>query len=45
MAGAVNSRSFGTASRRPLLTLNAVAVPEPATWILITLGVMGLLLL
>jgi hypothetical protein len=29
-----NSRTFGTASRRPLLTLNAVAVPEPATWVL-----------
>jgi hypothetical protein len=29
-----NSRTFGTASRRPLLTLNAVAVPEPATWAL-----------
>jgi hypothetical protein len=45
MAGAFNSRSFGTVSRRPVLTLNAVAVPEPATWMLITVGVIGLALL
>jgi hypothetical protein len=34
ISGAFNSRSFGTASRRPLLTLSASAVPEPATWML-----------
>ncbi len=34
----VNSRSFGTIARRPLLTVEAVAVPEPATWLLIALA-------
>jgi hypothetical protein len=34
LSGVFNSRSFGTANRRPLLTLTAVAVPEPATWVL-----------
>jgi hypothetical protein len=38
MAGVFNSRSFGTTSRRPLLTLNAVAVPEPGTWLLAACG-------
>ncbi len=41
LSGAWNSRSFGTASRRPLLTLNAVAIPEPATWALTGCGMLG----
>jgi hypothetical protein len=31
MSYCLNSRNFGTASVRPLLTINAIAVPEPAT--------------
>jgi len=42
MSGVFNSRSFSTATRRPLLTLNAAVVPEPATWILAVCGVVGL---
>lgn len=34
-----NSRSFGTVANRPLLTINAVAVPEPAAAALLTLGI------
>jgi hypothetical protein len=45
VSGAFNSRSFSTVSRRPLLTLNAVAIPEPATWALALCGVVGLGLL
>jgi hypothetical protein len=37
-----NSRSFGTASRRPLLTLSAVAIPEPSTCILFVCAAIGL---
>jgi hypothetical protein len=33
-----SSRTFGTAANRPLLTINAVAVPEPATMALLTCG-------
>jgi hypothetical protein len=44
MSGVFNSRSFNTASSRPVLTVTAVAVPEPATWILGVLGVSGLAL-
>jgi hypothetical protein len=42
VSGAFNSRSFSTVSRRPLLTLSAVAIPEPATWILAGCGILGL---
>lgn len=41
ISGAFNSRSFGTATRRPLLTLSAVAIPEPATWLLAGCGVLA----
>jgi hypothetical protein len=42
VSGAFNSRSFGTAIRRPLLTLNAVAIPEPSTWVLAGCGILAL---
>jgi hypothetical protein len=45
VSGLFNSRSFNTTSRRPLLTLNAVAVPEPATWILVASGLAVLMTL
>ncbi len=34
-----NSRSFGTVANRPLLTINAVAVPEPMAASLLILGI------
>jgi hypothetical protein len=40
-----NSGGFTTASRRPLLTITASAVPEPASWLLLTLGALALLVL
>jgi hypothetical protein len=45
MSGAFNSRSFSTEIRRLLLTLDAVAIPEPATWLLGVCGVAALGLL
>ncbi|HEV2972736.1 MAG TPA: DNRLRE domain-containing protein, partial [Pirellulales bacterium] len=45
MSGLFNSRSFTTVASRPLLTINAVAVPEPASWILAALGVGGMIVL
>ena len=42
VSGVFSSRSFQTVANRPLLTLNAVAVPEPATWILTACGIVGL---
>jgi hypothetical protein len=45
VSGAFNSRTFNQAVRRPLLTLNAVAIPEPSTWALAACGVVGLGLL
>ncbi len=44
MSGQFDSRSFNTVGSRPVLSVTAVAVPEPATWILGTLGVSGLTL-
>jgi hypothetical protein len=41
VSGMFNSRSFGTADRRPLLTLNAVAIPEPSTWVLAGCGILA----
>jgi hypothetical protein len=41
VSAAFNSRSFNTASRRPLLTLNAVAIPEPGAWALAVCGVLA----
>lgn len=38
----VNSSSFGDASRRPRLGITAVAVPEPATWAGLTVGLLAL---
>ena len=42
MSGVFNSRSFGTASARPILAVTAVAVPEPACWILAVMAVGGI---
>src|SRR5262249_2061413 len=39
MSGLFNSRSFNTASARPVLTVTAV--PEPSTWLLGVLGLLG----
>ena len=44
MAGLFNSRSFQTASSRPILTITAVAVPEPSSWLLAALGMAALAL-
>ncbi|HEY8900972.1 MAG TPA: hypothetical protein VIM61_11225 [Chthoniobacterales bacterium] len=38
----VNSSTFGTASRRPLLSITAVAVPEPAMWSSLAIGLLAL---
>jgi hypothetical protein len=38
VSGVFPARTFGTASSRPLLTIDAVAVPEPSTWALAVLG-------
>ncbi|MCC6493221.1 MAG: hypothetical protein IT424_09385 [Pirellulales bacterium] len=43
VSGLFNSRSFGTVASRPELTLNAAAVPEPATAGLAVIGLCGLL--
>jgi hypothetical protein len=42
VSGLFNSRSFNTPASRPVLTLNAVAVPEPATAALAMIGMMAL---
>ncbi len=42
MSGLFNSRSFTTASARPILSVTAVAVPEPAAWLLAALGAFGI---
>jgi hypothetical protein len=44
VAAAFNSRSFSTTARRPLLTVNAVAIPEPAGAMLFGVGALGLAL-
>ena len=38
MSGLFNSRSFNTFGSRPMLTIDAVAVPEPTGWMLGALG-------
>jgi hypothetical protein len=42
VSGVFNSHSFTISTDRPLLTLTAVAVPEPASWVLGVLGITGL---
>ncbi len=42
VSGLFNSRSFNTSASRPVLTLNAVAVPEPPASVLVGMGLIGL---
>ncbi len=44
MAILFNSRSFGTASRRPELTITAAAIPEPSRVLFLLLGAVSLVL-
>ncbi len=44
MSGQFDSRSNNTVAGRPVLTITAVAVPEPASWLLGTLGIGGMAL-
>ena len=42
ISGVFNSRSFTTASARPVLSVTAVAVPEPAAWMIAVMGAAGI---
>jgi hypothetical protein len=44
VSGLFNSRSFTTVATRPQLTVTAVAVPEPSSWLLALLAACGGLL-